>query len=326
MTATDEIEIPVASLRYDITLPLIDGRVTIDGVRLKPGRGPGGTVLPKDSPLIDGSFGLVDLNVGNLLPAIEAGWELIGLPVFSKRKPVYTYVFCRVEAGIESPKDMEGKRIGSGRYVSSITVWLRGLLQDHYGVDVSKLRWVVWGADAFPVYDLKTQIEPAPDPKKSILQALFDGDVDAIMTDISDGAIFDALEASPLVKRLFPDYVAEDERLYRETGIYTPMHIIGMSKKLDRDHPELAGKLYAAFEKAKQIAYQDILDDRAGFSVVYLRERLKEQMARWGDPFVYGITANKVTIDTYNRYNLEQGLVRTSYSYEDVFAASTLDT
>jgi 4,5-dihydroxyphthalate decarboxylase len=153
-----------------------------------------------------------------------------------------------------------------------------------------------------------------------------DGDVDAIMTDISDGALFDALEANPAVKRLFPDYAAEDERLYRETGIYTPMHIIGMSKKLDREHPDLAGKLYAAFEKSKQLAYQDIMDDRAGFSVVYLRERLKEQLARWGDPFVYGITPNRNTIDTFARYCVEQGVVRQSYSYEEVFAASTLDT
>lgn len=321
-----EIELQIPNMRYDITMPLIDGRVTIDGVKLKPGRGVGGTIIPKDSPIINGTFGLVDLNIGNLLPGIEQGWELVGLPVFSKRKPVYTYVFCRVAAGIDTPRDLEGKRIGSGRFVSSITVWLRGLLQDHYGVDISKLRWVVWGADAFPLVDPKVEIVPAADPKKSIMQALFDGDVDAIMTDISDGAMFDALEASPLVKRLFPDYAAEDERLYQETGIYTPMHIIGMSKKLDREHPDLAGKLYVAFEKAKQIAYQDIVDDRAGFSVVYLRERFNEQTARWGDPFVHGITANKGTIDTYFRYNVDQGLIGRSYSYEEAFAASTLDT
>ncbi|HZT06403.1 MAG TPA: hypothetical protein VFC51_05185 [Chloroflexota bacterium] len=326
MSASDEIELQVPNLRYDITMPFVDGRVPVDGVRLKVGRGVAGTVLPKDSPLITGDFGLVDLNIGNLLQAIEAGWEMVALPVFSKRKPVYTYVFCRSDRGIATPKDLEGKRIGAGRYVSSITVWLRGLLHEHYGVDISTLRWVVWGPDPFPNFDERIRIEPPADPKKSVFDALFDGEVDAIMTDISDGAMFDRLEASPVIKRLFPDYMAEDRRLYRETGIYTPMHIIGMSRKLDRAHPDLAGKLYAALERAKEIAYQDILDDRAGFSVVYLRERLKEQQAEWGDPFVYGITANKNTIDTYFRYTLEQRLIRSAHPYEEVFAAATLDT
>ncbi len=325
MSAPSEVEVGLPNLRYDITLPLVDGRVPVEGVRFK-SQNVGGTVFPADTPLKDGNFGLVDLNIGNLLPAVEAGWEMVAIPVFSKRKPVYTYVFVRTDAGINSPKDLEGKRIGGGRYTSSITVWLRGLLRDHYGVEITKLRWVVWGADMFPNHDASAQIEMAADPKKPIMQALMDGDVDAIMTDISDGAMFDALEASPKVKRLFPDYVAEDQKLYRETGIYTPMHIIGMSRKLDREHPDLGGKLFAAFEKAKQIAYQDIADDRAGFSVVYLRERLKEQQKQWGDPFVHGITPNKGTIDKFFQYSVEQGLAKRNYAYEEVFAASTLDT
>src|SRR5205823_10188698 len=97
----DEIEVQIPNLRYDITLPLVEGRVPVEGVKLVASRSaPGGTVMNADSPLATGDFGLVDLNMGNLLPAIEAGWELTALPVFSKRKPVYTFVFCRAESGI----------------------------------------------------------------------------------------------------------------------------------------------------------------------------------------------------------------------------------
>jgi 4,5-dihydroxyphthalate decarboxylase len=102
--------------------------------------------------------------------------------------------------------------------------------------------------------------------------------------------------------------------------------MIVMSRKLDRAQPDLAAKFYAAFEKAKQIAYDDILSDRGGFSVVYLRERMKEQMASWGDPWKYGIQANKTTIDAFIKYNVEQGMIRAAPSYADVFAAGTLDT
>ena len=319
-----ELSFPI--MRYDHTMPLLEGRVKIDGVELKPVRT--NSMVFNDVPeLREGNFGLWDLNMGYVLPAIEAGWEIIGLPVFSKRKPVYTFLFCRADRGINSPKDLEGKRIGSNSYPTSITIWLQGLLQHRHGVDISTLRWVTSSPRrAFALQKSEPKVESAEDPKKSPINRLLEGEVDAIITDISDGKAFRTLEQNRSVKRLFPDYVEEDLRLYRETGIYTTMHQIVMSRKLDRMHPDLAGKLFAAFEEAKKLAYEDILNDRAGFSVVYLRERLEEQISQWGDPWKNGIKANKNTIDTYLAYNAEQGITSKKMSYEDFFAASTLDT
>jgi 4,5-dihydroxyphthalate decarboxylase len=125
---------------------------------------------------------------------------------------------------------------------------------------------------------------------------------------------------------LFPEYLKEDHKLYQKTGIFTPVHMIVMSRKLDRERPDLAAKFYAAFDRAKEIAYDDILSDRAGFSVVYLRERMKEQIETWGDPWKYGFKANKSTIDAFMKYNLEQGMIRRALSYADIFAAGTMDT
>ena len=91
------------------------------------------------------------------------------------------------------------------------------------------------------------------------------------------------------MKRLFPDYVERDRNVFRDTGIYAPMHLIVMSEALDRKYPDLAGKIYAAFEQAKKVAYDDILSDMAGFTLVNLREKMQEQMKTWGDPFKYGM-------------------------------------
>ena len=313
-------------MRYDHTMPLLEGRVEIEGVKLNPVR-TNSMVFNDVSELRQGSFGLWDLNMGYVLPAIEAGWQIVGLPVFAKRKPLYTYIFCHTDAGIESPKDLEEKRIGTGSYPTAITIWAQGLLKDLYRVDISRLCWVTSNSRrVFPLHKSSPRVEAAGDPKKSPMNRLLDGEVDAIITDISDGKAFEALEQSPKVRRLFPNYMDEDMRLYRETGIYTPVHQIVMSRTLDREHPELAGKLYRAFEEAKQLAYQDILNDRAGFSVVYLRERLVQQVKDWGDPWKYGIKANKSTIDTFVRYNVEQGTIRSELSYREMFAAGTLET
>ena len=319
---SQEIEFPV--MRYDITLPLLEGRVPIEGVRLKPVKA--SSMINKEDPkMMAGEFGLMDLNIGYFLPAIEAGWQITGLPVFSKRKPAYQLIFCHADSGIRGPKDLEAKRIGSRTYRTALTVWARGLLREYYGVDFSNVRWVLQAREVFPVHDQNLKIEYV-DESKNMVQRLIAGELDAILTDISDRKMFEGLESHPKIKRLFPDYLKEDQQLYRDTGIYTLVHMIVMSRKLDRAQPELAAKFYAAFEQAKQIAYDDILSDRGGFSVVYLRERMKEQMASWGDPWKYGIKANKKTIDAFIKYNVEQGMIRSAPSYADVFAADTLDT
>ena len=318
-----EIEVGFPIMRYDITMPLLEGKVDIPGVKLRPM--PTMSMVFNDlPPLRQGDFGLWDLNLGYLLPAIEAGWELVALPVFCKRKPAYQFIFCR--EGIETPKDLEGKRIGSGSYRTALTVFARGFLQHRHGVDINSMRWLVWRDEFLPMPDPHTVIERAPDPKKSVVAALLDGDVDALITDISDVDLFHELETNPRLHRLFRDYPAEDERLFRETGLYTPVHLVVMSAKLDRDHPDLARRLHDAFQEAKRLAEWDLFSDRGGLSIPYLRERALEARSRWGDVFPYGVAANKAAIDLFQDYNLEQGMIAQRLPLERVFAASTLDT
>jgi 4,5-dihydroxyphthalate decarboxylase len=318
------LSLPLSIMRYDVTLPLVDGRVTVDGVQLKPART--SSMVTRDMPqLREGDFGVWDLNVGFWLPAIEAGWDLVALPVFPKRKSALQFIFCRADAGIHTPRDLAGKRVGTRQYRTAVTLWARGLLRDHYQVDLDAIRWFVQVKDVFAHHDAKAHITYVDD-KRSMVDALLAGDVDAIMTDISDAALFERLESDPAVVRLFPEYPTTDLALYRETRIYPPMHVMVMSGKLDRDNPGLAARLYVAFERAKAMAYDEIAGDRAGFSVVYLRERFKEQQALWGDPCAYGIAANRRTIDAFLRYSHEQGATRTLLPYERIFAASTLET
>lgn len=323
--ASAPLELRFPIMTYDITRPLLEKRVQIEGVELKPERVPA-MIFNPESPFRDGSFDVAELNIAYWPPAVEAGWPLIGLPLFIKRKPVYEYIFCRTDAGINSPRDLEGKRVGARQYRMSTTIWLRGLLQHRHGVDVAGIHWLVSAKETFPLHNKGANVEWAADPQKSMVDCLFDGDVDAIMTDISDRKLFQRLEASPDVHPLFPDYMSEDKKLFDETGLFTSSHLIVMNKTLDQQYPELAGKLFAAFQQAKQMAYDDILDDRAGFSVVYLRERLLEQFNGWGDPWRYGVKANKNEIDAFLQYNAEQGMTGSVLPYHEAFAGSTLET
>jgi len=321
-----EVEIPVTWMRYDVTMPLMDGRVTIDGVKLVPSHSaPPATIIGPDSPIPRGDFGMVDMNMGSWLPAIEAGWEIAPLPVFPKRKHVYTYLFCRADAGIDAPRDLEGKRVMSPVNGSSVAIWLKALLAHRHGVDLARITWVDNRAQ-WPRHHPDWTVEQLP-VRKNAVDALLDGDVDATMMDISDRQLWQTLETHPKIKRLFPDYLGEARRFFDESGIYAPVHMMVLSKKIDRDYPELAGKLCAAFEQARRIAMDDVLDDRAGFSLVDLREQTLGQLESWGgDLFPHGITPNKTAVDAFAAHCHEHGIVERVHPYEEVFAASTLNT
>ena len=320
----DLLEIPLSSMRYDVTMPLLEGRVPIEGVKLVPTKT--SSMVGKDMPqLREGRFGLWDLNLGYWLAAIDAGWDLVALPVFPKRKSVLPMIFCRRDRGIGSPADLAGRRVGTRQHRTAVTLWASGLLEDFYGVDVRRIRWVTQTKHHFPLHDGATELAVIGDGKPTI-DLLLDGDIDALITDISDGAMFAKLEASPAIMRLFPDYEAEDLRLWREQAIFPPMHVLVMSGRLDRERPEIARKLYEACVRAKALAEQDIEGDRAGFSILYLRERYQGQKEIWGDPMAYGMAANRAMIDAFRRYNRRQGQTRTLLSEEQIFARGTLDT
>ncbi|MGE5539511.1 MAG: hypothetical protein ACM30I_12905 [Gemmatimonas sp.] len=323
MTTDTVLTVPLSAMRYDVVLPLLDGRVAVEGVRLQPAKTT--SMITRDVPdLRTGNFGVWDLNVGYLLPAIEAGWDLVALPVFPKRKSVLQFIFCNRKAGIRSPKDLAGKRVGSRQYRTAVTLLARGLLREHYGVDVDALRWVTQVADVFPTHG-----KPAPEmvpETPSIAERLMAGEIDVMITDVSDAKLLRQLESHPDIERLFPDYAAADHAIWLESGMYPPMHVLVLSGRLNRENPDLAGKLYHALVQAKTVADDDIANDRAGFSVLYLRETFERQRADWGDPMQYGVSANRRMLDALIDYNVREGATRARMPVESIFAAGTLDT
>ena len=157
-------------------------------------------------------------------------------------------------------------------------------------------------------------------------ERLMSGEVDAMVTDVSDAKLLRQLEGHPDIERLFPDYAAADHAIWLDSGMYPPMHVLVMSGRLNRENPELAGTLYRALVEAKQVADDDVANDRAGFSVLYLREAFERQRKEWGDPMAYGIAANRRMIDALIDYNVREGATRNRLTVESIFAAATIDT
>src|SRR5262249_3492817 len=66
----------------------------------------------------------------------------ISIPAFPNRKFRLAYIFVNGKADIESPKDLEGRRVGIMQWDNTAGVWARGALQHYYGVDLTRIRWL----------------------------------------------------------------------------------------------------------------------------------------------------------------------------------------
>ncbi len=315
------------NFRYDIMQPLLQGRASIEGASLRPS-GPNDVAGFFDNPKFrSGDFGLLDINIGDVVPAIDAGWDVRLLPLFIKRKPVYNYLWVRADRGIDSPGDLEGKTLGTVGYSSAISIFTRGFLKDFYGVDLTRLRWLVNSPGPFKIHNESIQIEQAAGTPKGAPQRLLDGEIDASTGDIIDRSLWSLLESSAQVKHLFADYQAENRKLLKERGIYTPVHIMVIGGKLDREQPDIARKVFDAFERSRQIAYEDAMSDATGYSIkTAMRELMRDEVAEFGEIFTHGIARNRTVIDLFLDYCADQGVTSRRLPLDEVFAAGTLDT
>src|SRR2546426_7470059 len=71
----------------------------------------------------------------------QGEFPFVALPVFPSRMFRHGFIFVNTKAGIRGPKDLEGKRVGIPEYSQTAAVWIRGLLQHEFGVNLETLRW-----------------------------------------------------------------------------------------------------------------------------------------------------------------------------------------
>ena len=75
--------------------------------------------------------------------ARDQGEPLSALPVFLHRRFRHGFLFVNADAGIREPKDLIGKRVGGTNFQPAGNLWVRGILEEHYGVPHKSITWVV---------------------------------------------------------------------------------------------------------------------------------------------------------------------------------------
>ncbi len=318
-----KVPITFACGLYDRMLALYTGEVQPDGIDLN--------FLAIDDPrqIFDRmgrnlDFDACEMSSTEVISRHAAGRkEMVALPVFPSR--VFRHGFITVNRkAVKTPKDLEGKRIGIPLYTQTAAVFIRGLLQDEYGVDLSGVQWVQGatnsaeshGNPAAPPPLKKVAIEPNTSGR-SLSELLERGDIQAI---IGSGLPV-ALRTNPDVQRLFPDFHVRELDYYRRTRIFPIMHLVAMRRDVYEKHPFIATSLFKAMTEAKDIALEKMRNVGA------LRYMLPGMTAELdeiddvfaGDPWPYGIEPNRPTLEALVRYMAEQSLIKAPIPAQDLF-------
>lgn len=255
-------------------------------------------------------------------------FPFIGLPVFPSRRFRHGFVFVNADAGIEQPRDLEGRRIGILQFRNTASIWVRGILQNEYGVDLDTVEWVEGGLNlpASAPFNAGTRLEfemhrPPDlthlDRDQTLSDALADGRIDALISPRVPTSL-----RSDAVRRLFEDYPAEERAYYRRTGVFPIMHLLVMRQDLHDEHPWVAESLYDAFVASRDRALE--LLHRSGAAKTMLPwqiSQLEEAEGLLGrELWSYGLESNRVALETLLTYLVQQGFVERPIELEEIFA------
>jgi 4,5-dihydroxyphthalate decarboxylase len=127
------------------------------------------------NPLIDAfrrmvrglEFDICEMAITTYICARAHGKRMTAIPVFLVRAFHHGAILVNTKAGIRTPKDLEGKRVGVNRgYTVTTGVWARSILQDEHGVDLSKITWVLSGDEHVAEYVPPANVVPIEKGKK----------------------------------------------------------------------------------------------------------------------------------------------------------------
>jgi len=255
----------------------------------------------------------------------------IAIPVFPSRFFRHSCIFVSSKSGIREPKDLAGKKIGVPEYQMTAPVWIRGILQDEYGVDPASPEY--WsGGEEEPGRDEKLKLDlPAKfrvkpiGPAQTLSQMIAAGEIDALHTARAPST-FTSQPAA--VKRLFGDFVEVEKAYYRKTKIFPIMHTLVIRRELYEANRWIAQSLFKAFVQAQRRTYDHLNTTMANATMLpwqaaHVEEARRELGEDW---WPYGVAPNRQVLDTFLRYHHEQGLSKRRLEVEELFAPETLES
>jgi 4,5-dihydroxyphthalate decarboxylase len=277
---------------YPVTLPIKQGQVPSDLVEFEFADIKVANTGFK--PLVrDAKFDLGELAIVTYLQAKAYNKPYVLIPALVVARAQHHTIAYNSERGELKPADLVGKRVGVRAYSVTTGVWVRGILQQQFGVDLDKVHWVTFEDPHVAEYSDPSFVERAP-AGKNLVQMLLDGEIDAAV-------VGDKLP-DPRLKTLIPDVEAASRAWADKHGV--PInHMLVIRSELSRTRPDLVREVFRIFKESRDIAIRGGNKNAAQLN--------------------YGIEANRPSLEAIINFVFDQKLIPRRYSVEELFDDTT---
>ena len=232
------------------------------------------------------AFDVSEMAIVTYLIAKAHGKPMVLLPAVVMGRFQHEYALYNRARGPLAPADLKGKRVGIRSFTTTTGAWIRGILANDYGVDLDAIRWVTFEEPHVAEYVDTTERAPAG---RKILDMLLANELDAVIGDRSD---------DPRLATLFPDPQAEAQAWHARTGVVPLNHMVVVSARLAKEHPDAVREAFRMLKASKTAAPPpaDALDF-----------------------FPFGLAAMHKPLETIIAYAAQQGLIPRPYAVEELF-------
>jgi 4,5-dihydroxyphthalate decarboxylase len=317
-----ELVLSAAFGNYDRIAPLHTGAVRPRGIELRIE-----TLSPTEifrRMCSDREFEVSEMSMGAHAYLTGAGNNpFVAMPAFPSRAFRHSTVYANADAGIDSPGDLNGKRIAIYEWGMTALVWIVGILTEEHGLDIRSVEWVAERKPRVPIEmpaGTRIRYMSSRDELSSLLES---ATVDAALSHKVPACF---REGSPRVRRVFPDYVRCEQEYYSRTGIHPIMHCVVMRRDVHEAHPHALPRIYEALCQARSETIVALRDTGAYSAMIpFLPAVMDDTVETFGEDYwPYGLQPNRVDLEQFARYAHEQGLTPRVLAIEELFDESLL--
>ena len=229
----------------------------------------------------EAAFDVSEMAIVTYLMAKSFGKPMVLLPNVVLARFQHGYALYNAASGALKPSDLNGKRVGIRSFTTTTGAWLRGILANDYGVDLDSVQWVTF--EEAHVAEFKDATRRAP-AGKQIVQMLIDGELDAVLGEMSD---------HPSLRPLFPDAAAEQKSWFAKHRVVPINHMVVVSSALSATHPEAVREISRLLRESAALA--PVTTPRFGADDV------------------------RRSLQLISGYSAQQGLIPRAYQMEELF-------
>ncbi len=236
----------------------------------------------------DQKFDLGELAIVTFFQAKAYGKPYVLIPAVAVARGQHHTIFFNPQHGHLNPGDLNGRRVGVRAYTQTTGAWVRGFLQEDYGVDVRSIQWITFEDPHVAEYTDPPWVRRAQEGKQ-LLQMLLDGEIDA--------AIFGSEnpEGTPL-KPLIPDAAEVAARWAEKHGGVPINHMMVIRESITEARPDVVREVY-----------------------LMLKESAAAGSSKGAGALRFGVEAVRKSLETIIQYSEWQGLIPRRFSVDELF-------